>query len=81
MKSIVLVQSLVALAVILVAAIFGNIFLFSAFAGSATVLLPNVLFAFYLGFFSKPSFVRFFMGEALKLCFMFYVLCFSICLA
>lgn len=71
MKSIVLMQLKVGLAVVLVAALFGNVFLFSAFVASVTAVLPNVLFALYLSLFKSSSVARFFIGEAIKLSFIF----------
>lgn len=38
----------------------------SAGAGAAAVLLPNLLFAMYLTMSARPSPVRFFVGEAVK---------------
>jgi hypothetical protein len=49
-----------------ISAFFGVSAVYSAMAGAAVVLVPNLLFAMYLALSAQPSTTRFFVGEAVK---------------
>ena len=55
-----------AVAVIVLSALFGKAAMISAVAGAAVAIVPNMIFALYLKIMGKPSVVRFFIGEAAK---------------
>ncbi|MGL4768001.1 MAG: ATP synthase subunit I [Formosimonas sp.] len=63
-------QAIFAALAVLVAMLFGQEAMWSAFAGSVVAIAPNVIFALYLKTMKKMSVVRFFVGEAAKVAMM-----------
>lgn len=67
MVFVILIQAICATATVLIALLFGRNAALSAALGAVVILVPNVLFALYLRLNGRPSVVRLFVGEAVKI--------------